>query len=154
MFYYKTCVVCIIQRRFIVNSFFWFWVYLWWCMFDGLHICDMTHSYVWHDSFTAPSNIYSYVSWCEAAEYSLFYRALLQKRPIILRSLLIVSLYSACLALNNVLACLYVYAYTRYIYATWVCVIINSICCMLCVTHSACMAPDMGWLRLVNSLKL
>ena len=68
---------------------------------------DMTHSYVWHDSFICEMwliricdmpHLYN-MGWLRLvgslkwqvsfAEYRLFYRALLQKRPIILRSLLI-----------------------------------------------------------------
>jgi len=77
-----------------------------------IHTCDMTHFlcvtwhifYVWHDAFsmydmthflcvTSPVPyvgwlrfVGSFKSWVSFAEYSLFYRALLQKRRIILRS--------------------------------------------------------------------
>ena len=46
------------------------------CVSWLMHLCDMTHSYVSHDSF---------------AEYRFFYSALLQKKPINLRSLLIIA---------------------------------------------------------------
>ena len=89
------------------------------CVTWLVHMCAVTDSYVWHDSLIC-------VTWCihtrrraiwyeyinlivSFAEYRLFYRSLLQKRPIILRSLLVTATV---------------------------------------VRH------DMGWLRLVGSLKL
>jgi len=59
----------------------------------AIHMCDTTHSYVWHNTFTC---VYPETQTSIActrretfAEYVLLYRALLQKRPLILRSLLI-----------------------------------------------------------------
>jgi len=49
-------------------------------------ICDVTHSYVWHDSLTRVIHMLdtARAHLCASAEYRLFYRALLQKRPMIL----------------------------------------------------------------------
>ena len=52
----------------------------------------------------------SYVSF---AEYRLFYRALLQKRPIIVRSLLIVAyIYAYIYIYIHIYICTYIYIYT------------------------------------------
>jgi len=58
---------------------------------DSFTFCDMTHSRVWRDSFTVDRWLRSVGSiklQVSCAEYRLFYRALLQKRPIILSFLL------------------------------------------------------------------
>jgi len=76
------------------------------CVTWPIHVCDMTHSCAWHDPFmcvTWPIHVRDMTHSCvwhdpfmQIREYILFYRALLQKRPIILRSLLIVATPYEC----------------------------------------------------------
>ena len=54
-----------------------------------IHMCDMTHSYVWHLSRTAPhKKTHSYV-WLSFAKEPYKRDDILQQRPIILRSLVL-----------------------------------------------------------------
>jgi len=74
------------------------------CVMWWIHMCDTTHSYVWYMSvcswrrmnrlFCASISTRSCHGqiWVSFAENSLFYRALLQKRPKILRSLRILAI--------------------------------------------------------------
>jgi len=56
------------------------------------HVCCVSHnSCIRYDTMGWLRLVGSLKLWISFAEYSLFYRALLQKRPIILRSLLIVA---------------------------------------------------------------
>jgi len=62
------------------------------CVASRMHHCDMTHFILGSYSIYRVATISRLLQIiCLFAEYSLFCRALLQKRPVILRSLLIVA---------------------------------------------------------------
>jgi len=64
-------------------------------MYVKIFVCTYICSCKWH---TQVQRMYVQISVCTYADYRLFHRALLQKRPIILRSLLIVATpYDVCI---------------------------------------------------------
>ena len=74
------CVTWLIQMCAMTHSYVWHDSFI--CVTWLIHMCDMTHSYVWHDSFIC-------VTWLAKETYTR--DDIRQKRPIILRSLLIVT---------------------------------------------------------------
>ena len=82
------------------------------------------------------------------AEYRLFYRAFLQNRPVILRSLLIVATPYHVLAMCIIMVLLHICWTLLRIYRT-----LLHICRTLLRINRA-LARYMGWLRLVGTLKL
>jgi len=76
------------------------------------------------------------------AEYCLFYRTLLQKRPTISRSLLIgatpyvhIHVYSVCICIYTHILCVYVYMYT---YIVCVYVYVHVYCACICIFIYTC----------------
>ena len=97
----------------------------------------------------------SFKTWVSFPEYSLFYRSLLQKRPIILRSLLVVAtpqLSRVCFSCNcdmerrheDGFKCIYIFMY----------IYISVRIYRASNLESVSLAIAMGWLRLVGSSKL
>ena len=97
-----------VYMRDLTHLYMWYDSFI--CVTWLIHMWDMTHSYVWHASISLTWCVCAISSAYSLAEYSLFYRALLQKRPIILRSLLI-ALYMCTWVHIYVPTCTYTYTY-------------------------------------------
>jgi len=95
---HRICAIWLIHTCAMTHSYVWHDSLI--CVTWLIPTCNMPRSYVWYDSFICVTRLPS-MGWVRIvgsfklqvsfAEYSLFYRALLQKRPMILRSQLIVA---------------------------------------------------------------